>query len=264
MLPAILCYQGLHSGVHKRELIGVSRLGLSHSQAIIAKLFPASSQLVIYRIDLCLDVSGKSVWDLAANLCAPNTQNVAVYKNRDGDSVYLRRSRQKTIVVYDRATRLRREKNLLAAMLLPNHRLTRLEFQLRGSAMPFRSFLEIHKYAAIDLVKDLRCAELIIDCDASTPMNFPAAEGLRSLISSGGLQLAAKRFPSANWSFLKRKFLQEEDALLSEIARRLRKSIADWLNDRIRFPTPPYIRRSKEPPPHPKRSSEPSRPSTAG
>jgi hypothetical protein len=105
-LPAIVFYRGRRTGVHKLEILGVARLGLSKTQEVIAAVFPGLAEPRIVRVDFCVDFSGEPVCALASSLYAPGAQNVATYKGRGGDTVYVRRSRRKSVLVYDRGKRL--------------------------------------------------------------------------------------------------------------------------------------------------------------
>lgn len=235
-LPVVLHHSGKHTGIHKVELVGVARLGLSKTNAILREIFPHIYSVKIFRIDLCVDILGRSVWDIAQNWYLPRVQNFRLYRTRTGDSFYLQASGRRSIVIYDRGKLLRKKHDRLANILRANDRLTRIEFQLKG-ALPFKRLQDIGGYAKIDFFADLRFAELVVHPDTSKPMQFLAEGGLRTLVEKYGLQGTAKMFAPPEWAYVRNRFLRPmQKTDLSNIQDRLRRSIEDWLKDRIRFP----------------------------
>jgi len=135
---------------------------------------------------------------------------------------------------------LRKQKNPLAAIFRSDDRVTRIEAQLMGSAVPFKRFLNMRRYAEINLLENVKFATLRPEPDKTKPMPFLAATGLRSLISKYGLQATSKMFPSPEWAWLERRFLKPVTAAaLPDLSAKMRKSAADWLEGRIRFPRAP-------------------------
>ena len=52
-----------------------------------------------------------------------------------------------------------------------------------------------------------------------------------------GLQGTAKRFSPSEWAYVKKTFLtQMEGAEVPDVKLLMRKSMRDWLEDRVRFP----------------------------
>jgi hypothetical protein len=155
-LPIILYCDGLRDGRHKVEVVGVARLGQSRTLRILKEVIGQSSGARIYRIDFCADLLGISVWELAQICYVGPSQNYQIYRSRTGDSVYVQRSKSKTIVLYDRKRRLRAEHDPRAAMLDPDEDLTRIEVQLKGAGVPHRKLRHIHRYADVDLLAGLK------------------------------------------------------------------------------------------------------------
>lgn len=236
-LPAILYWNGRHDGRSKLELVHVSRLGLSFIQRVLVEVFGQLNRLKIIRIDSCVDLFGVSPWWFALNCHVPNAHKVTLYKGRPGISYYLQRSHQKTILVYDKAAQLRATRDPLYEVFRPLGRWTRLEIQLKGSGVPYRNFLDIHRYTAENLLGSLRFVKFRIDPDDSTSKDFLKSAGLRALVDEYGLQAAKKMIPSADWAYLKRKLLKPgNESRLAQLIRKMKEENDDWLNDRIRFP----------------------------
>ncbi len=239
-LPVRLYYRGRHNGINKAELIDVAKLGLPQTQRIVETIFPDLKQVRIYRIDLCLDVMGYSPWFFVTNTRVPKLQNFALYRSRGAISFYLQFSSQNKIVFYDRLRLLKKQNDPLARVFGPEDRLTRIEVQLMGAAVPFKRFLNIRRYSGIDLLENVKFASLRPEPDEAKPMPFLAATGLRSLITKHGLQTASKMFSSPSWAWLERRFLKPMmAAAVPDLSARMRKSVTDWLEGRIRFPRAP-------------------------
>jgi hypothetical protein len=62
-----------------------------------------------------------------------------------------------------------------------------------------------------------------------------AAEGLRALVQTVGLQNALKRFSAAESAFLIQKFF-EPDTDMPDVHSLMKASARDWLNNIRRFP----------------------------
>jgi hypothetical protein len=147
-------------------------------------------------------------------------------------------------VLYDKAKQLRATRNPAADMLGPNDQLSRIEVQLSGPAVPFRKIRHLHRYAEIDLFPDVKFRRLTSLPSTAKPLHRLATVGLERLILKYGLQATKKQFSPPEWKYIEDLFLQRvETGQLVDIRRRMKKSIEDWLNDRIRFPRPLFRER---------------------
>jgi len=236
-LPVMLFYRGRHNGHHKLEIIGIAGLGLPRTQEIVEQIFPNPQRVRIYRIDLCVDLLRYLVWFFVTNLYVSRRQNYRLYRSRGAVSYYLVFSKQRILVFYDRLRLMRKEKNPLADIYGVDDRLTRVELQLSGAAVPFRRFADIHRYAEIQPMKHVRMAKLIVDVEGQTPVKRLTGYGLRWLISKYGLQATSRMFSSPEWAALKKTYLKEvRDTEIPRIGSLMRKNIRRWLKGRIVFP----------------------------
>jgi hypothetical protein len=105
-LPVILHCDGRHNGIHKVEFVGVARLGLRQTRKILKMILGHLSAARIYRIDLCTDIPGLWVWDLAEVVLVSRSQNFKIYNNRGGVTFYLKSSADKTVMLYDKIKQL--------------------------------------------------------------------------------------------------------------------------------------------------------------
>src|SRR6267142_2092415 len=137
-LPVVLNCDGRHNGVHKIELVSVARLGLRRTRKILKTILGHLSAARIYRIDLCTDIPGIWVWDLAEMVIVSRTQNFRIHNNRGGASFYLQNSAHKTILLYDKVKQLTAKGDPLADTFRPGEHITRIEVQLKGRGVPFR------------------------------------------------------------------------------------------------------------------------------
>jgi hypothetical protein len=236
-LPVIIHCDGRHSGIHKIEVVGVSRLGLQRTRKLLKIILGHLSDARIYRIDLCADIPGLWVWDLAEAVFVSRTQNFKIYNSRRGASFYLQNSAHKTILLYDKVKQLEAKGDHLAATFRSGEYLTRIEVQLKGRGVPFREIRQIHRYADVDLLGQLNFRRLKRLRDDAKPLHLLAAGGLRHLIHKYGLHAARKRFSSSQWVYIEEKLLGVlEGEEIPDLRRRLKRSINDWLENRIRFP----------------------------
>jgi hypothetical protein len=236
-LPAILYCKGRHGGIHKLSLVGVARLGWRNCKRVIRRVFGTLKKVRIYRIDVCVDILGKSVWHFAEQYHLSRTQNFRLYKERGAASVYLQWSAERKVVVYDKGWLLRKKRSPFAMMLKSYDQLTRIEIQMSGSGVPFRSLRDLRKYESVKWLTYLALLKFRTKLNKQKPMQFLAQLGLLTLISEYGLQGASKVFTGPAWAFLKNKFLRlatKDEA--SELSRRIQKSVCEWMNDRIRSP----------------------------
>jgi hypothetical protein len=115
--------------------------------------------------------------------------------------------------------------------------LTRVEVQFRGSGVPFRRFLDMRRFAEIDLLPDMSFWKIPTKQQRLKPVQSLAAEGLLNRIQQFGVQATSKMFSAQEWAYLTKKFLarvpKEKFPDLNEL---MRESALEWLNDRIRFP----------------------------
>jgi hypothetical protein len=238
-LPLILFCDGLRDGRHKVEVLGVARLGLLRTRRLLRKVLGHLSGARIYRIDLCTDILGVPVHDLADMFSISRVQNIKIFRKRGAWSFYLQNSAHKTVVLYDKAKQLRATRNPAADMLGPNDQLSRIEVQLSGPAVPFRKIRHLHRYAEIDLFPDVKFRRLKSLPSTAKPLHRLATVGLQRLIQKYGLQATKKQFSPPEWEYIEKLFLQGvETELRLDISGRMKKSIEDWLEDRIRFPRP--------------------------
>ena len=236
-LSIILYCDGLHNGVHKIEVVGVAQLGLRETTRILTIILGRLSRARIYRIDLCADIPETWVWDLAEVVLVSRSQNFKIYNSRGGASFYLRNSADRTILLYDKVKQLRAKCDPLAATFRPGEYLTRIEVQLKGRGVPFKEFRHIHRYADVDLLGQFHFRRLKRLRDDAKPLHLLAAGGLRRLIHKYGLHAARKRFSPSQWAYIEKKLFEVlEGEEIPDLQLRLRRSINDWLENRIRFP----------------------------
>jgi hypothetical protein len=239
-LPVMLFCGGRHNGWNKVEIIGVARLGFPRTQEIVERIFPNLQRVRIFRIDLCVDLLGFLVWFFVTSLYVPRRQNYRLYRSRGAVSYYLVFSKQRILVFYDRLRLMRKEKDPLADIYMEDDRLTRVELQLSGSAVPFKRFADLYRYAEIHPMKHVRMAKLLVDVEGQTPVKRLTGYGLLWLISKYGLQATSRMFSSPEWAALKKAYLKEvQDTQIPQIGSLMRKSIRRWLKGRIVFPRAP-------------------------
>jgi len=236
-LPVILYCEGLRDGRHKLEVVSVARLGLRRTRKVLGKVLRRLSRARIYRIDVCTDILGVAVRDLADIFSISRVQNFKIFRKRGAWSFYLQNSTHKTVLLYDKAKELRATRNPWFDMLAPDDELSRIEVQLSGPAVPFKKIRNLHRYAEIDLFPDVKFRRLKSLPSNAKPLHRLASLGLWRLIRKYGLQATKKQFSPSEWAYIDKLFLQAmEDSEVLDIRRRLNRSIEDWLNNRIRFP----------------------------
>jgi hypothetical protein len=236
-LPAILHCDGRYDGIHKVELVGVALLGLRRTQMLLITILGSFSGARIYRIDLCADIPGLWVWDLAEVALVSRSQNFKIYNNRGGATFYLQNSANKTIVMYDKAKQLAAKGDPLAETFRPGEHLTRIEVQLKGRGVPFKKIRHLHRYAEVDLLGRFHFRRLKKPRGGAKPLHRLAAGGLRRLIHKYGLHAAKKQFSSSHWAYIEKtlfKVLAGEE--IPDLRLQLKQSIEGWLENRIRFP----------------------------
>ena len=234
-LPVQLFCNGRHNGIHKIEFTGVARLGKTRTLQIANRILGKLDRGRIYRIDLCVDLLGTSAWQLAMACRIPTVQNFKMFRSRRGVSYYPRCSYEQTLLIYDRLALLRMTRDPLARMFNKRDSYTRLEIQLKGKGVPYRRLSQLCRYADIDLLENVKFMEFRMS-EALNPVQLLAAERLRWMIEEIGLQATSKRFAAGDWVLLKRLFFEVQERAMFPLRGLLRKSICDWLEDRLRFP----------------------------
>jgi len=236
-LPVRLFSGGARDGINKLEFVGVAALGLSQVEHITKSICDYLYIVRISRIDWAVDILGVSAWELATKCRVANVQNSRVYRSRPGNSFYPHHSFRKAILIYERLKRLRSERNPLAKVFRSDDLLTRCEVQFRGAGVPIRKFSEIRCYADIDMLERVSFLQFCRLPATSKPQQILAAERLHALVGEVGLQIASKRFSAAEWAQLNKKFFEpmsKED--IPDVRSLMKKSVVDWLEDRVRFP----------------------------
>lgn len=235
--PVILYCDGRHNGIHKVEFVGIARLGLRRTRRILKMILGHLSAARIYRIDLCTDIPGLWVWDLAEVVLVSRSQNFKIYNNRGGVTFYLQNSAHKTILLYDKVKQLTAKGDPLADTFNPGEYLTRIEVQLKGRGVPFKKIRHFHRYADVDLLGQFHLRRLKRLRDDAKPLHLLAAGGLRRLIHKYGLHAVKKRFSPPHWAYIEKTLFEVlEGREIPDLRLRLKRSIEDWLEDRIRFP----------------------------
>jgi hypothetical protein len=109
--------------------------------------------------------------------------------------------------------------------------------QLKGRGVPFKKIRHLHRYADLDLIGQLHLRKLKRFRDDAKPLHLLAAGGLRRLIHKYGLHAVKKQFSTSNWAYIEKTLFRVlEGEGIPNLRRRLKGSIEDWLEDRIRFP----------------------------
>jgi hypothetical protein len=241
-LPVILHCDGRHNGIHKVEFVGIARLGLRQTRKILRMILGHLSTARIYRIDLSTDILGLWVWDLADVVLVSRSQNFKIYNNHKGATFYLQNSAHKTILLYDKIKQLRAKGDPLADTFGSGEYLTRVEVQLKGSGVPFKKIRHLRRYADVDLLGQLHFRRLKRLRDDAKPLHFLAAGGLRRLIHKYGLHAVKKQFSPSHWDYIERTLFRTlEGEEMPDLHLRLKRSIEDWLENRIRFPRLPIV-----------------------
>jgi len=236
-LPVRLFSGGARDGINKLEFVGVAALGLSQVENITKSICDYLYLVRIFRIDWAVDILGVSAWELATKCRLANVQNSRVYRSRPGICFYPHHSFRKAILIYERLKHLRSERNPLAKVFRSDDLLTRCEVQFRGAGVPIRKFSEIRCYADIDMLERVSFLQFCRLPATCKPQQILAAERLHALVGEVGLQIASKRFSAAEWAQLNKKFFEpmsKED--IPDVRSLMKKSVVDWLEDRVRFP----------------------------
>lgn len=235
-LPVRLYYQGHHTSIHKADLIDVADLGLKRTKEILEAIFPSLHRIRIFRIDACVDILGRPVWDFVLNSHIPMVQNFRFFRSRGAVSAYLRSSAERTFLVYDRGRHLKSQHDPPANNFKPDVDLTRIEVQLKGK-VPFKRFVSIARYKDYDWLGNLEFLNLKLRIRGSTPTQILAGHGLRQLISKFGVQPISKLFGAPEWAAIRKRYFAPTKANEVERLRFMfKKGVCDWLENRFRFP----------------------------
>ena len=236
-LPVQLFWNGFHNGANKIEFVGVAKLGLRRVQQIVELICGDPRWIRITRIDWAVDIEGVSVWTVSECCRVFGVLNSGFYRSRSGISFYPHRSRERTILIYDRLKRLKSQHDPSARMYENGADLTRIEVQFRGRGVPIRDFIHIRDYGEINLLRNVVFFTPLRLVAHLKPQQLLAGERLLFLVKEYGLQNVAKRFPPAVWTHLTRKFFNQTSApAIPDVHALMQKSARDWLNNRIRFP----------------------------
>jgi len=236
-LPVILHCDGCYNGIHKIEVVGVAQLGLRRTRQILKQVLPNLVAARIYRIDVCTDVPGIWVWDLAERMFVSRTQNFQIINKRGGASFYLQKSSDKTIVLYDKIKQYRAIGDPMAHLFRPGDHLTRIEVQLKGHGVPFKKIRDLHRYVDVDFLEQVHFRKLRALRDDAKPLHLLAAAQLQHLTQKYGLLATKKRFSPSQWAYIERTLFQVlEGKEIPDLRFRLKRSIEDWLENRLRFP----------------------------
>lgn len=236
-LPLRLFFGGSVNGANKLEFIRVASLGLSRAERIVMDVFGDLQSPKICRLDWAVDLLGRSPWDLAVRCRVSGVQSSRFYRSRGCVSFYPHFTRNRVILIYDRLNRMQSRGDPPARIFRDKDDLTRLEVQFRGKGVPIREFINIRRYADIDLLKGVSFLNLLRVRSNLKPLQLLAAERLQWLIEGLGLQNASKRFLPSEWAYLSTKLLaltSKDD--IPDIRALMQKSARDWLEDRLRFP----------------------------
>jgi hypothetical protein len=237
-LPVKLYCDGRHSGIHKIQFEDVAHLGLTMVRKVTDEIFGNPHHVRIYRIDICADIYGMSLLDLALYCRVARAQNCCVERSRSGITFYLRYSKNFKILFYDKIAQLRSRQPSTADWFRKGEMLTRIEVQMRGrSALPYWRFADIEKYADLELLKELSFKTRTRKRENLKPMEALAAEGLLAKIDDWGVQMTSKMYPPSTWAYLQKKFLRPvEPGDFPDLNQLLRRSTRDWMENRPRFP----------------------------
>jgi hypothetical protein len=143
-------------------------------------------------------------------------------------------------VLYDKLKQLASKGDPLAATFKSGQHLTRIEVQLKGRGVPFKKIRHLHRYADVDLLGGLHLRKLKRLRDDAKPLHLLAADRLRRLIYKYGIQAVKKRFSSSQWAYIEKTLFRVlEGEEIPDLRLRLKRSINDWLENRIRRPRLP-------------------------
>ena len=232
----VLHVRGSFNGIHKIVFEDVAYLRLSRTQEIAEQIFGRLKYVTVSRIDWCVDLLGVSLWDLAPFASISRVIRYKIFHSRTGTTFYPHQSHTRTVLLYDRLQKLRMGDTPFAKHFTESDQLTRIEVQLRGTGVTHRQFRDIRKFSDDDLLADLKFLKPRPVPEYVSPITRFAIEYVRELMKTVGIQAVAKRFPSNEFAHFRERYLESAPAESLNVNERLKKSIRDWLEDRIRFP----------------------------
>jgi hypothetical protein len=236
-LPVRLYCGGFRRSMNKLQFDGVAHLTPARVREIVIMICGADQSVRIFRIDFCVDVMGISVDEIVRSCRLKNAQNYSFIKSRTGTTAYLRFAKQNKLLVYDRLGRLRAIDDPLAGFYRPEDILTRIEVQWQGKGVPFQDFDDLDRYVELDPLSGLSFWNVNRTRANLTVPEALAAEGLLRKIETYGMQGASKMYSSQTWAYLtKRSLAPSTEGRFSDLKGQMRKSIREWLENRIRFP----------------------------
>lgn len=204
----------------------MAKLGLRQVLAIAEAVFGYIKHVRIYRIDVCVDIPDKNVEFFVSNLRISKVQNYKIYRSRGAVSYYPQTSIGRSVVVYDK----RAELNAKNSPDTPARPLTRIEVQLKGAGVPIKCLSQIHKYAEIKFLTNIRWLKLRTEADPHRPVHFLVQTGLRFLIKRHGLQRVSKMFTPQVWASIKNKFFERmSKTKRPKLNFLLKKGVRAWL-----------------------------------
>jgi hypothetical protein len=235
-LPVMLHCGGYRSGVHKLQFIDVAHLGYRRIKEVTRQICGDSHQPTICRVDWCVDIPGIDLLDLALYCRLGRVQNCAVIRSRSGITFYLRFSKARTVLFYDKLRQLASKPGSILNKYSMKGPLTRVEVQFRRD-LPYRRLKHLQRYTTLDLLPNLSFWQAGRKSDGLKTKDTLAAEGLLHRIDENGLQLTSKGFSAQEWAYLMKTLLKPApEAKFPDLNKLLRKSACDWLEDKIRFP----------------------------
>jgi hypothetical protein len=237
-IEARLYTGGMYTGVNKIQFDHeIAKWGLRKTRETAEEIIGDLRNVTIARLDWCIDLHGFSPADVALYARVKRTQSYAFFHSREGNTFYLRNSKSFTLLIYDRLARLRAKFDPEADCYGKDYKLTRIEMQLRGRGLPFRSFNDIEEYADFHFLRRLRFWEVGRKKDDLTPVQELAAEGFLNRIDQYGLAGVSKLYSSSEFAYLLKKFLVPLKELpFPKPDKLMQASKRDWLENRIRFP----------------------------
>jgi hypothetical protein len=235
-LPVRLYCDGRHTRINKIQFEDVAHLGRRMVRTIVREICGDLLHVKIYRLDLCVDI-GMPLLDLALYCRLARVHNCRIERSGPTFTFYLQYSKNRKILFYDKIAQLRSKHPSAADRFRKGENLTRVEVQLRASALPYRRFADIEKYTDLDLLSGVSFRSWARKKESLKPIEALAADGLLAKINEQGLQLTSKMYPSSMWAYLQGKFfipaVPKDFPDLNEL---LKKSTRDWMENKVRFP----------------------------
>jgi len=153
-LPVRLYFGGVHNGINKIQFIDVAHLGLTRTREIVRAICGDLDAVRIARLDCCVDID-IPLLDLALYCRLALVQNCTIVRSRTGTTFYLRHSYPRKAMMYDKLRQLEFAGDPTIKAYVWEGPLTRVEVQLRSSGLPFRRFIDLERYAKLDMLPNL-------------------------------------------------------------------------------------------------------------